>query len=180
MNLFTSFDQVYNICRNAFRDSPEVKHVSKLKLDQAALDVAMVAVGVRTYWEPTDEGLSSTLLTWVTFLELDGSKTKVSPPPPGLPEVLRDILLGLPNDAEPPLLISLPEDDGRSLGDMVALAACLLEFPVAYVPTSDGSDPFLAGVPLDVYECVLRRPPIFQICNRMPSCNGSGRDLLNG
>lgn len=38
---------------------------------------------------------------------------------------------------------------------MVALAACLLEFPVAYVPISGGSDPFLAGVPLDVYECVL-------------------------
>ena len=38
---------------------------------------------------------------------------------------------------------------------MVALAACLLEFPVAYVPTGDGSKPFLAGVPLDVYECVL-------------------------
>ncbi|KAI0712096.1 hypothetical protein C8Q76DRAFT_477648 [Earliella scabrosa] len=41
---------------------------------------------------------------------------------------------------------------------MVALAACLLEFPVAYVPTfgPDGdSNAFLAGVPLDVYECIL-------------------------
>ncbi|KAI0768996.1 hypothetical protein BD413DRAFT_558874 [Trametes elegans] len=39
---------------------------------------------------------------------------------------------------------------------MVAFAACILEFPVAYVPTSGENDgPFLAGVPLDVYEGVL-------------------------
>ena len=71
--------------------------------------------------------------------------------------MLRDVLLELPNDVyvEPPLLIHLPEDDTRSRGDMVAFAACLLEFPVAYVPTGDGSDPFLEGVPLDVYECLL-------------------------
>lgn len=38
---------------------------------------------------------------------------------------------------------------------MVAFAASILEFPVAYVPTADGSGAFLAGIPLDVYECVL-------------------------
>ena len=43
------------------------------------------------------------------------------------------------------------------MGDMVAFAACILEFPVAYVPVLEGSEAgvFLAGVPLDVYECIL-------------------------
>ncbi len=69
--------------------------------------------------------------------------------------MLGDVLAGLPSDAEPPLLLHLPEDTARTLGDIVALAACLLDFPVAYVPIGDGSTPFLAGVPLDVFECVL-------------------------
>ncbi|KAI0770244.1 hypothetical protein C8Q74DRAFT_884994 [Fomes fomentarius] len=40
---------------------------------------------------------------------------------------------------------------------MVAFSACILEFPVAYVPASglSGGDAFLSGVPLDVYECIL-------------------------
>lgn len=38
---------------------------------------------------------------------------------------------------------------------MVAFTACILEFPVAYVPTTNDSGGFLGGVPLDVYECAL-------------------------
>ncbi|EIW59449.1 uncharacterized protein TRAVEDRAFT_121490 [Trametes versicolor FP-101664 SS1] len=38
---------------------------------------------------------------------------------------------------------------------MVAFAACILEFPVAYVPMAHGGGAFLAGTPLDVYECIL-------------------------
>ncbi|KAI1793407.1 hypothetical protein LXA43DRAFT_242920 [Ganoderma leucocontextum] len=110
---------------------------------------------LRTYYDSTREALSPALLSWVTFLELDGSKTKVSLPPPGLPKMLGDALPGFTNNAEPPLLLHLPEHGTRTLGDMVSLAACLLDFPVAYVPIGDGSDPFLAGVPLDGYECVL-------------------------
>lgn len=37
----------------------------------------------------------------------------------------------------------------------MAFAAGILEFPVAYVPTADGGGAFLAGTPLDVYECIL-------------------------
>ncbi|KAM5533443.1 hypothetical protein V8D89_012881 [Ganoderma adspersum] len=223
MSPSTSFDHIYSLCRKAFHNSPEVRHVSKIKLNQAALDVTIVAAGVRsgylvdtltlrntkkrlkdfigellgrlrqqcdifksittlydsasdqlfiinvlklrTYCDPTHDALSPALLTWVTFLELDGSKAEVSPPPPGLPGIFRDTLklLKPPNDLESPLLVHLPETDTRTLGDMVALAACLLEFPVAYAPSGDGSHPFLAGVPLDVYECVLvqdSHPPL--------------------
>ena len=43
-----------------------------------------------------------------------------------------------------------------NLGDVVAFAACILGFPVAYVPDMEaGEEAFLSGVPLDVYECVL-------------------------
>ena len=73
--------------------------------------------------------------------------------------MLREALAsGVRSNPDPPLVLLLPEDDARTLGDMVAFAACVLEFPVAYVPSGDGSDPFLAGVPLDVYECVLTQP----------------------
>ncbi|KAI0670837.1 hypothetical protein C8Q78DRAFT_1032257 [Trametes maxima] len=48
------------------------------------------------------------------------------------------------------------DDRTQNIGIMVAFAACILEFPVAYVPMVEkGGDPFLAGVPLDVYECIL-------------------------
>ncbi|RDB17984.1 hypothetical protein Hypma_000744 [Hypsizygus marmoreus] len=37
----------------------------------------------------------------------------------------------------------------------IPLAAVLLEYPVAYVPSSLSQSSFLSNVPLDVYECVL-------------------------
>ncbi|KAH9922841.1 uncharacterized protein BXZ73DRAFT_51152, partial [Epithele typhae] len=37
---------------------------------------------------------------------------------------------------------------------IVAFTACLLDFRVAYVPV-EGNAAFLAGVPLDIYECVV-------------------------
>ena len=37
----------------------------------------------------------------------------------------------------------------------VPLAALLLEYPVAYVPSSDIQVRFLDNIPLDVYECTL-------------------------
>ncbi|TBU62253.1 hypothetical protein BD310DRAFT_918985 [Dichomitus squalens] len=67
-------------------------------------------------------------------------------------------LVKIQNDRDLPLILPFPQDGTRTLGDMVAFAACILEFPVAYVPSGDGSDPFLAGIPLDVYECVLVQP----------------------
>lgn len=55
-----------------------------------------------------------------------------------------------------PELITLPSSS-MTFVDIVALAAFLLEYSAAYVPTSAEQSSFLAGVPLDVYECVLVR-----------------------
>lgn len=41
---------------------------------------------------------------------------------------------------------------------MVPLAAILLDYPVAYVPTSCDQTAFLSGETLDVYECRLVHP----------------------
>jgi hypothetical protein len=49
---------------------------------------------------------------------------------------------------------------GVGLGQdvMVPLAAILLEYPVAYAPTSPAQSSFLSGVCLDIYDCILTRP----------------------
>ncbi|KAI0365737.1 hypothetical protein BV20DRAFT_972822 [Pilatotrama ljubarskyi] len=92
----------------------------------------------------------------VTFVQLDSSVTKICPPPSQLLSLFAHLELALLGEKLLPEVVSLPEDKRtQDIGTMVAFAACLLEFPVAYVPASGGSGPFLAGVPLDVYECVL-------------------------
>ncbi|KAI0632064.1 hypothetical protein C8Q77DRAFT_898533 [Trametes polyzona] len=92
----------------------------------------------------------------MTFVRVEGSCVQGSPPPIGL----RSLLADLASQAGPdtPCTVSLPEDDRtRDIGTMVAFAACILEFEVAYVPTlgGGGGGGFLSGVPLDVYECIL-------------------------
>ncbi|KAI8994134.1 hypothetical protein BD414DRAFT_274381 [Trametes punicea] len=58
-------------------------------------------------------------------------------------------------------MLSLEEDEyDLNTGTLVAFAACVLDFPVAYVPTSDSDTAYLAGAPLDVYQCVLEADPI--------------------
>lgn len=42
---------------------------------------------------------------------------------------------------------------------MIPLAAVLLEYPVAYVPSSPDQTVFLSGETLDVYECLLIHSP---------------------
>jgi hypothetical protein len=52
-----------------------------------------------------------------------------------------------------PTSITLPAD--LTPETMVPLAALLLEYPVAYVPSPDPQLAFLNNVQLDVYECIL-------------------------
>jgi hypothetical protein len=52
-----------------------------------------------------------------------------------------------------PTSITLPTD--LTPETTVPLAALLLEYPVAYVPSSNSQVPFLNNVQLDVYECIL-------------------------
>lgn len=93
-----------------------------------------------------------------TYIRLLIVISQICAPPRGLFTIIRDVLSAIDAGGTHPVLISLPADDGtRTMGDMVAFAACILEFPVAYVPTSglSGGDALLSGVPLDVYECIL-------------------------
>ncbi|OJT15239.1 hypothetical protein TRAPUB_8161 [Trametes pubescens] len=72
----------------------------------------------------------------------------------GLQGLIADLASLLSSTLE--LSVVIPEDERtQDLGTIVAFAACILEFPAAYVPTTNGAGAFLAGIPLDVYECIL-------------------------
>ncbi|KAJ3004210.1 hypothetical protein NUW54_g4921 [Trametes sanguinea] len=88
----------------------------------------------------------------VLYVRLEGSHAELFPPPAQLEPLLVQIAEAFAlNPAQ--VALSLPE--GLDIGIMVAFAAYILDFPVAYVPTSGSDTAYLAGVPLDVYECVL-------------------------
>ncbi|EJC97809.1 uncharacterized protein FOMMEDRAFT_162143 [Fomitiporia mediterranea MF3/22] len=80
------------------------------------------------------------------FVLLD--RTEVLIPPPS--EVIQ-IVKQIAESSEDP--ISLPEILTTKI--LVPLSGFLLEYPVAYVPSSETSSNFLGGVPLDVYECTI-------------------------
>lgn len=54
-----------------------------------------------------------------------------------------------------PISFSMPGDS--PVETLVPLAAVLLDYPVAYVPSAS-YDNVLAGIPLDFYECLLTLP----------------------
>ena len=56
----------------------------------------------------------------------------------------------------------MPSERPLQITELVPLAAILLEYPLAYVPISSDQTSFLAGVPLDVYECVLTCPSMLK------------------
>lgn len=60
-------------------------------------------------------------------------------------------------DAADGLPLSLSLTEGVDMPDTVALAAVLLDYAVAYVPSREHVN-VLAGIPLDFYECVLKIP----------------------
>ncbi|KAI0755032.1 hypothetical protein C8Q80DRAFT_405673 [Daedaleopsis nitida] len=113
---------------------------------------------VKGYYDPDIGGLSNSLSIWTSFIELQQSSAKISTPPPALASMLRAIVSDAGAQDPPVTALSLAEHEPRTIGDMVAFAACVLEFPVAYVPLvnpNGGAGAFLAGVALDVYECLL-------------------------
>lgn len=125
------------------------------------------------------DNFSPSLATWVSFVKIHGSHVEVrtlalsslpcpclslqlSSPPPGLLAIIRMILADIAMQTDGgtyPVAVNLRDNaDYRTISDMVAFAACVLEFPVAYVPTSEALNDggaLLGGIPLDVYECVL-------------------------
>ncbi|OSD07278.1 hypothetical protein PYCCODRAFT_1430521 [Trametes coccinea BRFM310] len=100
---------------------------------------------------PSEDGM--------VYLRLEGSRAEVSSPPPRLEPLLGKVSEGFAHNPSRSGLC-LPDDaDHLDIGTMVAFAAHILDFPVAYVPTSGSNTAYLAGVPLDVYECVLEADP---------------------
>jgi hypothetical protein len=81
---------------------------------------------------------------------------QLSDPPPGLLKTLANIDEALTAQVDRVEITSLALGAGLEREVMVPLAAFLLEYPVAYVPTPNETS-FLAGVCLDVYDCTLIR-----------------------
>ncbi|KAF9817290.1 hypothetical protein IEO21_03550 [Rhodonia placenta] len=71
-----------------------------------------------------------------------------------LAELCRDSLLARTFPPTANVVLSLSPT--LEITDIVPLAAYLLEYPVAYVPCSEGQTSFLAGAALDVYECTFQ------------------------
>ncbi|KAI9058297.1 hypothetical protein FKP32DRAFT_1263598 [Trametes sanguinea] len=84
--------------------------------------------------------------------DIDSYSSQLSPPPAQLEPLLVQIAEAF---AHNPAQVALSLPEGLDIGTMVAFAAHILDFPVAYAPTSGSDTAYLAGVPLDVYECVL-------------------------
>lgn len=57
------------------------------------------------------------------------------------------------SQAQPPLSLSFPDD--WNIGITVPIAAILLDYEIAYVPSASDSHTFLSGVPVTTYECLL-------------------------
>ncbi|KAJ2977574.1 hypothetical protein NUW54_g11402 [Trametes sanguinea] len=140
--------------------SEQIFFVNARELRERALRTSLDIVSTDS--NPSEDG--------VLYVRLEGSHAEVSfipqhrtadndsyssqlfPPPAQLEPLLVQIAEAFAlNPAQ--VALSLPE--GLDIGIMVAFAAYILNFPVAYVPTSGSDTAYLAGVPLDVYECVL-------------------------
>ncbi|TFK52634.1 hypothetical protein OE88DRAFT_1428635 [Heliocybe sulcata] len=99
---------------------------------------------------------SDDLNSWIIFVQ---TTSPISPvlPPSSVSQLLSQILDNHGSSCS--ITLVLPPSVGTD--SLIPVAAVLLEYPVAYTPASISSQATLAGVPLDVYECVVRHPPIF-------------------
>ncbi|KAI0661939.1 hypothetical protein C8Q70DRAFT_613835 [Cubamyces menziesii] len=205
----------YHTALSSLRCILALRHVSREKLCQAALDITIVAFGIRTgylfdafairdrrislkdvlveylavlrkadrrfenaviVYEPHAEQLffvntqrlrdllsfeepprstTSTEAPSVIYIALDGSQAQVTEPPAMVKSLMHTVTARTEDGQAPPMISLIHEGHVQDIGSLVAFAACLLDFPVAYVPTSGGDTAYLAGVPLDVYECSL-------------------------
>ncbi|KLO15974.1 hypothetical protein SCHPADRAFT_938288 [Schizopora paradoxa] len=71
--------------------------------------------------------------------------------PPTLLRTVQDLLQYFEDSSHS--IYRFPPNLGRQI--LIPLAGVLLEYPVAYMPTSDEQTIFLPGVALDVYHCTL-------------------------
>ncbi|KAH9891590.1 hypothetical protein C8Q73DRAFT_699932 [Cubamyces lactineus] len=213
-----NFCGAYHAAVSSLRNIVALRHVSREKLREAALDITIVAFGVRTgylfdafairdrrislkdvfveyltalraanqqfcdlviVYEPHAEqlfvvnihklrnlvsanehprsatGADAQRRASVIYVLLDGSSAQATEAPLEVQSLIHKVASDFDNEGAP-LAISLANVElAQDIGTMVAFAACILDFPVAYVPTSGGNTAYLAGVPLHVYQCVL-------------------------
>ncbi|KZT25408.1 hypothetical protein NEOLEDRAFT_1065507, partial [Neolentinus lepideus HHB14362 ss-1] len=95
--------------------------------------------------------------SWVTFIQLDGPVSRIIKPPAAVISLLSQILNRIPS---PPATLELTLQDSYGPESLVPLAALLLEYPIAYTVTSTSSQAILGGVPLDVYQCIVKHPAV--------------------
>ncbi|KAF9463061.1 hypothetical protein BDZ94DRAFT_1322142 [Collybia nuda] len=87
----------------------------------------------------------------------------LSAPPAGVISILKSLVDEFANVLSLPVSKTLPKTFSQDIS--VPLAAVLIEYPVAYVPMLSDQAPFLTGVNLDVYECVLTSDGSLQSSN---------------
>ncbi|KAI0822227.1 hypothetical protein BC628DRAFT_682828 [Trametes gibbosa] len=112
-------------------------------------------INVRWLQKFCKSGEGDSFVSATTFVAVQGSTAQVASPPPGLATLLTN-LAHWSGREQLQGTCPLSADKNIDIGTLIAFAACILQFPVAYVPVPQGEDAFLAGVPLDVYECVLQ------------------------
>ncbi|KAI0333645.1 hypothetical protein GY45DRAFT_1296451 [Cubamyces sp. BRFM 1775] len=212
------FCVAYDTAVSSLRCIPALRHVSREKLCEAALDITIVAFGIRTGYlfdafamrdrrvslkdvlveyltglrevnqhfrdvviayemhaeqlffvnvqklgnhVSTDErplsttGTDAQRRTSVTYILLRGSRAQITEAPPGVQSLIHKAVSDFNNGRASPVINLAAEEPAQDIGTLVAFAASILDFPVAYVPACCGDTAYLAGVPLDVYECVL-------------------------
>jgi len=90
---------------------------------------------------------------WTSFVLSEAIPRKLQGGvPPSVHDIIRAVYVSLSEKETGTAMISLPTTEAK---DIIPLAAIILEYPVAYVPTSSQQTSFLSGVELDVYECSL-------------------------
>jgi len=107
---------------------------------------------MQTYRMLQRNDLSNSEHPWTTFVRLEHPPTVLPcAPETGILQALENMSLQIAGDHP----ISLTGLEGFNQEIMIPLAAILLEYPVAYVPSSAHQNVFLSGEPLDIYECLL-------------------------
>ncbi|KAH7910830.1 hypothetical protein BJ138DRAFT_1008006 [Hygrophoropsis aurantiaca] len=90
---------------------------------------------------------------WTTCVRLDNPPVALASPPDQVIQTLRNLQLAVHMRENGLLTINLPKD--LTITTLVPLAAYLLEYPVALVPSSDEAISHLSGESLHVYEAII-------------------------
>ncbi|PCH40032.1 hypothetical protein WOLCODRAFT_136620, partial [Wolfiporia cocos MD-104 SS10] len=103
-----------------------------------------------------DEDSGSVLDPWMSFVHLLETPTLMPTPPAEISTHLLQLCRNSEGHVHP-LFLKLSSQPPLTITQLIPLAAFLLEYPAAYVPSSVDEASFLPHVQLDVYECSINR-----------------------